>query len=418
MQEHIEHNERENYIWNMVAGLINASEAVILLAVITRTNGIYDAGVLTIAFAIANLLSTVGKFGIRNYQVTDANEQFGFNTYFGSRIVTVILMLMVSVVYVAYGYLFKQYTWDKAGVILFMCVIYAVEALEDVFAGLYQKNGRLDMGGKIFSVRWTVILGVFSILLIITHNLFYASLISMVISVFCCIVLLHCSYGKVVPEKVQVCLNGTKRLLFQCMPLFLSAFLQFYLMNAPKYAIDDYLTEDAQACYGFIAMPVFVIGLLNSFIYQPILVQMALQWREHDYYGFIRRIRKQIGIIAVITTVCLAGAYVLGIPVLSLLYHTDLSAYKAELIILLLGGGFLAMTGFFSVLLTIMRKQKWILYGYAFASIIAILVTGRVVRKFELAGAAMIYTILIGMLMVVLGGTVYFYGWRVCNERI
>ena len=411
-------SERENYIWNMVAGLINASEAVILLAVITRTNGMYDAGILTIAFAMANLLSTIGKFGIRIYQATDASEQFGFNTYLGARIVTVILMLIASIGYVAYGYLFKQYTWDKSGVIFFMCIIYAVEAFEDVFAGLYQKNGRLDMGGKIFFVRWTVILGLFSILLIITHNLFYASLISMVVSVFCCIILLYCSYGKIVQDKVRVCMKGTKKLLFHGMPLFLSTFLQFYLINAPKYAIDDYLTEDVQACYGFVSMPVFVIGLLNSFIYQPILVQMALQWREHDYYGFIRRIRKQIGIIAVITTVCLAGAYVLGIPVLSLLYHTDLSAYKAELIILLLGGGFLAMTGFFSVLLTIMRKQKWILYGYAFASIIAILVTGRVVRKFELAGAAMIYTILIGMLMAVLGGAVYFYCWRVCNERI
>lgn len=401
------HNERKNYVWNMVAGLINAAEAVLLMAVITRTNGIYDAGVLTIAFAIANLLSTIGKFGIRNYQVTDVNGQFTFGTYLGTRIVTTVLMLIVSVVYVIYGYLFKQYAWDKASVILFMCLIYVVEAIEDVFAGLYQKKGRLDWGGKIFSARWVVILGLFSIILISTHNLFYAALISMVISVFCCIILLFYSYRKIVAEKLQICFKGTKQLLSHCLPLFLSAFLQFYLINAPKYAIDDYLTEEVQACYGFIAMPVFVIGLLNSFIYQPILVKMAVQWREHDYQGFGKRIWRQIGIIAMITIVCIAGAYVLGIPVLSLLYHTDLSNYKVELLILLLGGGFLAMVGFSNVLLTIMRKQIWVLYGYAVVSMIAFLTTGQVVKAYEITGAAMMYTILIAVLMVALGGVVY-----------
>lgn len=396
-------SDKRNFIWNMIAGIINASEAVILLAIITRTNGIYDAGILTVAFAVANLLSSIGKFGIRNYQVTDVDGSSDFSTYLGARIITVSLMIIISGGYVVYGFLFKQYTWDKAGVIFFMCMVYVVEAFEDVFAGQYQRMGRLDMSGKIFTVRWTMILGIFSALLVVTHDLFCATLISMLFSIFCCIVLLRVTYRRIVSEKTQISFRGTKKMLWHCAPLFLATFLQFYLINAPKYAIDTHLTEEVQACYGFVAMPVFVIGLLNSFIYQPFLVQMAVQWRECDFHGFGRNVWKQMSIIVMISIICLAGAYILGIPVLSLLYHTDLSNYKTELVILMLGGGFLAVVGFFSVVLTIMRRQKWILYGYAVVSTTAFLTMGQVVKTYGSMGAAVMYTVLITILMIILG---------------
>ena len=402
MQGDINNHDKKNFIWNMVAGLINASEAVILLAVVSRTNGVFDAGVLTIAFAVANLLATIGKYGIRSFQVTDVEGQFTFNTYFTTRIITVSVMMVIAVSYALYGYWFKQYSWDKTCVILFVCMIYAVEAFEDVFAGLYQRKGRLDVGGKIFSARWSVILGLFSIVLICKQDLFNAALFSLLASIICCMIFLYYTYSCIASDSIHMCFLGVKDLIIRCAPLFLSTFLQFYLINAPKYAIDDYLTEDVQACYGFVAMPVFVIGLFSNFLFQPIMVKMAIQWREGDYIGFIGRIRKQIGIITIVTVFCLLGAYVLGVPLLSLLYSTDLYAYKVELLILLLGGGFLAVVSFFCVLLTTMRKQKWVLGGYALVSVIGFLIMGRIVRMHGIMGAAVTYTTLIGGLALIL----------------
>lgn len=65
-------------------------------------------------------------------------------------------------------------------------------------------------------------------------------------------------------------------------PLFGISFLSFYVNSAPKYAIDACLTDEIQACYGFVAMPVFVIGLINNFIYQPVLVPMAVEWEKEQ----------------------------------------------------------------------------------------------------------------------------------------
>ena len=393
----------------MIAGLINASEAVVLLAVVSRTNGIYDAGVLTIAFAVGNLMTSIGKFGMRNYQVTDVNEQFSFDTYFSSRIITVGLMILTVLFYVIYGYFFKQYTLSKMCVIFLICMVYSLEAIEDVFAGWYQKRGRLDIGGKIFSVRWSIALVVFIVALLYTHSLLWATLFLLLSSFICCAILLRYTFSYVYKERIHMNYVGVGPLLLRCAPLFFTSFMQFYLINASKYAIDNYLTEEIQACYGFVSMPVFVIGLLNSFFYQPILVQIAVEWREHDYEGVTKRVSRQFVVIFFITLICLMGAYVLGIPVLSTLYSTDLHEYKTELLILLLGGGFLAVVGFFSVVLTTMRKQKWVLVGYTMVTVLTFCLTGKVVQVYGVLGAAGIYTFMIAILSIFLGVVVGAY---------
>ena len=42
-------NIKAGFIWNSIAGIINAAEAVIILMVVTRINGIEMAGIVTIA---------------------------------------------------------------------------------------------------------------------------------------------------------------------------------------------------------------------------------------------------------------------------------------------------------------------------------------------------------------------------------
>ena len=113
---------------------------------------------------------------------------------------------------------------------------------------------------------------------------------------------------------------------------------------------------------------------------------------------------RQFGVIFVISIVCLLGAYFVGIPVLSLLYHTDLSAYKNELMILLLAGGFLAISGYLSVVLTIMRCQKDLLWPYCLIAIIAVITLKAIVFQYGTIGAALCYMGLMVFLCVLYGG--------------
>ena len=186
--------------------------------------------------------------------------------------------------------------------------------------------------------------------------------------------------------------SEVKVILTQCFPLFLAGFLSQYINNAPKYAIDASLSDEVQACYGFIAMPVFVIGLFSGMVFNPIIHKMAEYWNNGDHRLFLGRFLRQTAVIIGLSIVAIIGAWFLGIPVLSIMYNTDLTDYKMPLIILLVGGGFLAETSLISIILTIMRQQFKLLIGYIIVALIAFGATGQVVKLHGLTGATWMYT--------------------------
>ena len=381
-------NKKSNYIWNAIAGLLNALEAVLLSMFIVRIMGLEDAGIISIAFASANLFLTLGKYGVRNYQVTNLESSHFFKNYFYLRIITMGAMLLVSIVYCYTGIQHRGYSIYKAGTILFMCLIYCLEALEDVFGGLYQSNGRLDLAAKSFIIRWSGILTVYVVGILLLRDLFMTTVIAFFVSLILLILCIVLFYPQFRTKGEPVSLFS---LMKKCLPLCISSFLGFYICNAPKYAIDSCMTDDIQACFGFVAMPVFVISLLSGFVYQPILVEMAIEWNKQQYSRVVRRIFRQIQMILGLTVICVCGANYLGIPVLSWLYHTDLSSYKAELLIMVGGGGMLAITSFLNIILTIMNRMKNIIISYFAVAIVDIMVFSFIANHYGTVGAACVF---------------------------
>lgn len=385
-------NLKSGFFWNTLAGLVNASEAVITLMVVTRVIGLEMAGVVTIAFSVGNLAMTVGKYGMRNFQVTDIGNRFSFNDYFSSRVVTVALMLGLTVLYLLYGAVCLDYSPRKTMVVFLICFIYMIESIEDVFWGDYQKNGRLDYGGKSFTFRWSIQLGVIVVLLLISRDVVTA------LSAACvCGTIFMYLYNKrihVLFQKEAVRFEKTKiaSILYCCFPLFLTGFFSMYVVNSPKYAIDVLLDEQSQACYGFVAMPVFVVQLLSNFLYQPILLDLANVWENRNFPALKRMIGTQCVLIVVLTVCCEIGASFLGIPFLNLLYSTDLYAYKPELLILLCGGGFLALGTLSIVVMTTLRIQSKTIWAYGITSILAFCFSRTIVRAYGTAGAACLYS--------------------------
>ena len=90
---------RSSYIWNAVNAIVSALQSPIIMMVMTRTNGIYDAGVFSIAFALATLMLYIGLYGLRRYQSSDLHEKFTFGEYHAMRIISCSCMMLVSVVY-------------------------------------------------------------------------------------------------------------------------------------------------------------------------------------------------------------------------------------------------------------------------------------------------------------------------------
>ncbi len=389
----------KGFKWNSIAALINAAEAVVMSMVVVRVTNLEDAGILAIAFAVGNLFITIGKFGIGNFQVSDIKNRYEYGTYFVTRIVTVVLMLITTVLFVVSKLISNEYSHYKAVIVFVICSIYMVEAMEDVLWAEFQRRGRLDLGAKLFVVRWTSILTVFIVVILITKNLQKALLMGLIVSVIVLIVSalrFTAEYNSRSDEafslfKIQTDFRTVKTLMKETFPLFIVAFLTFYINNAPKYALDGVVTDEIQAYYGFVAMPVFVINMLSSMIYQPKIVWLSIEWQNGRVSNFRKGIRKQILLILLVSISCVLGAALLGVPVLSVLYSTSLGDYWIHLVVLQIAGAFMAISTYFCILLTIMRRQKVLMFGYIATALINVFIMEFIAINFGTFGVAAAY---------------------------
>lgn len=373
--------------------MLNSFQAVVILMVISRIDNVTDAGTFVIAYAIANLLIMVGRYGVRQYQVSDINEQFCFSEYFRLRILSTVLMMLAAVFYTAFLYMGGSYDLEKSIAVILICGIKAVDAFEDVYHGLFQQQGRLDIAGKILTIRLGIYIAEYMAVYFLTHNLIFTTTVCLITTILLSVCMNGSVIGIFTYKKEGSRRSHIKELLIDCFPIFISTFLMAYVANAPKYAIDIVLTSQEQAQFNYIFMPVFVISLLSTFIYQPMINRLAIIWGERKLRQFWFLILRQTVLIGVLTILAMGGGYLLGIPVLSLLYGVDLAAYRVELVILLLGGGLLALVNFFTMVITITRYQRHLIWGYLLISLCFLLGGRRTAMAGGIMGISAFYTI-------------------------
>lgn len=400
--------QKSTYLWNTAGGMILAFQSVLILVFLTHTAGTAQAGIFTLAYANAGLLLNIGKFGMRSFQVTDVMQAYTFAQYRASRFLTCMAMLAASSAIAVSAFWqgggFNGYSLEKSLILFLMALFRMADAIEDVYAAQLQKMGRLDAASKAMTLRLAAALLVF-----LAGTLAMGRLLPALAMAVCCTYLVLCAEIRVLNaeirvlnEKAEADKKGSRDMRHlarravsicrECFPLFAGDFLSFYITAAPKYAIDACLGDRAQAHYGFISMPVFVISLLNGFIFNPMLHRLSKEWEDGQTEHFLKAVRIQARQIAAITAVCMAGAWLCGIPVLSRLYNADLSPYRCQLLILLAGGGFSACLALLSAVITIMRQQKRLLYGYAAAAVFALLSAEKCVSISGITGAALLYT--------------------------
>ena len=409
--------KRSSYIWNAINAIISAVENPLILIVMTRTNGIYDAGVFSIAYAVGALMLYVGQYGLRRFQSSDMNEKYSFGQYHGMRIITCGAMLLACIGYCIYGVIFNGYGPSKFLVVYLVCMLKLIQAYSDVFHGRMQQKGRLDVATKCSAVRYTVEIIVYAVMLIVTANLLLATIVCVAAS-FVTLMLTSVNagrkYGSMKPTMEFI---KMKLLFIEGFPLFLSLFLNMYISNAPKYAIDAYLTEEVQAIYNLIFMPAFMVMLLANFIFNPILTTYAELWLAHtleDFAKLKKHIRNQVLIVAGLTVAGLLVAATIGIPLLSIIFGVDLSDYKMELVVVMIGGGALAYATFYSTVITIIRIQKSLIVCYGIVAIAAKVMSGFFVVNYGIMGAAAMYAVLMIITAGILAGIT---AWRLHKEK-
>lgn len=387
---------KADYFWYAMGSGLFALSTLLMTIVVSRTVGEKVGGMFSIGLSLAQIFMTIVNYEVRVYQVTDIENEFNFSEYFTFRIVMCVLSYMIVIAYVVIG----RYSVLKMAVVLLLCMYKILEGLADVFEGQYQKSNRIDIAGKSIFFRTLVsVLGMMGTL-VLTHNIILALLVMIGMEIICLTMLDMLPIKEYVSVQIIPNVKTVLKLATTCGPLALSSFIQTYIINCSKIAIDNTMTDEYQLYYSAVFMPNMVINLFTGIIFKPMQTSMAVAYNKGDSKRFHGVVYKVIGIIVAFTVICIAGAYVLGIPVLSFLYGVSLIPYKNVLLMLLLAGGIHAINTILYYVLTIMRKQKVVAVIYIFTAVVALLSVESITRARGLQGAALGYLMLVTMVML------------------
>jgi len=394
--------DRSTYIWNTVSATLLAMQGPLIQIVVSRTNGATDYGIVAFAFSFATLMMYVGQYGIRRFQASDVKEEFSFEEYHGLRIITCAMLVVVSLAYCLYGRAFRGYSDMKTAVVFMICILKMIMAYSDVYHGNMQQKGRFDVAAKATAIRYGAEIVIFCVTVVITRDLLLSAVVTVALSVVMMFMLsVNCGRDYCDSLRPSFRKAAITALLIEGFPLFVSMFLNTYVSNAPRYAIDAYLNDDVQAVFSSIFMPVFVVQVVAQFIFNPVIASYAHMWlkkTEDSFRAFVKRIRKMCLAVLGLAVLGLIVAATIGIPVLSAVFGLDLSDYRKELCIIMLGGAPLAYSVYFSTVIAIIRAQKSLIACYGGVSVMALALSKPFVAGHGIEGASWMYTLLMTVL--------------------
>lgn len=392
--------KKSEIIWNTLGSFVESLLSAVLLMFCTRLNGTEIAGMFSISFATATILNAIGDFGIRIYQVTDTNRKYKFGDYLLARVFIVITMVIIGIIFVN----ISGYTAEKLWICIALIMFKVIDNLSETYQGEFQLRNRLDLGGKSMVIRVSSSLIVFFITDVITKNVIF-SCITFVLTNLTLFLLWDVRIlSKFQKLEIKYDKNNIKEILLDCLPLAISTGLSLYIINATKYAIDNFGDYTMQTYFNVIYMPTFVINLVSAFVIKPFLKPFGDLWNSKEYLKFIKSISLIILILAGATICIDIACALLGVPVLSFIYGIDLSPYKMEMILLVISGFFYASATVMLYALSTIRKQKLTTIAYIITSVIALIASNICVNKWQMKGAIvsnMITTVTLFVLLVI-----------------
>ncbi len=342
----------KNFIWNSLGTGINSFNSLFFLIIVTRVNDIQTAGIFSIGYATATILYTLAMYSGRLCQVTDIEGKIKDKDYIAQRALTCIIMLIGAVIFLA----IQQYTGFKTMVFALLAIFKGLEAFSDILYGVMQKNDVLYKSGQSLTIKGFVGIALFLIVDIITKDIRWACFAVILVNLLVLIVYDYLMITrKLIDHSSKVSKSNIIKILKSEFFVFVNSFAGIYILNAPKYAIDSYLTDDIQAIYGYIMMPATVMTLFTQFIVMPFLGKLKDMYERKELKAIDSVTLKIKLIVIAFGGFAVLAAFLIGPEFLGLIYGLDLTMYRMNLCVIIGSYIFYAISYINLVTLTTIR---------------------------------------------------------------
>ncbi|MEF2560536.1 MAG: lipopolysaccharide biosynthesis protein [Eggerthellaceae bacterium] len=398
-EEFESHRTSRDYICNTIGTGVWGVVFPALTIVVTQLSGVEQAGMFSMAFIIGTLLMIIGNYGVRTYQVSDIGEAHSFFDYQVNRWITCIVMMLVAYVYCS----FRGYDQDMFTICMAVCTYKMVDGLADVYEGRLQQMDKLYLAGISQAFRSIVVLVLFSIVLLVTRNLVFASIVMAVAAIVTFVLLTFPLAQLETPRSRGHSLASVAALFKQCFPVFIALFMYALIDNMPKFVMEGVLSYDNQLYFNALYFPAQAILLTVGSIYKPMLVRMAQMWADAEKRRrFDIVILAIVGVVIALTLIVIFVMGWIGIPIMSFMYGVDFEQFRGLSYIMIAAGGVTAIIDFLYQVITVLRRQKSVMKLYVITFGFALFVPILLIDFTGLPGAVIGYLIVMTILLVLL----------------
>ena len=343
-----------DYVWNTVGQALWGALFPLLTIVATQLAGAEEAGRFNLAFTIATLLLFMANYGVRTYQVSDLDEMDSFAAYQIQRGMTCAIMLLCGWLYC----IVRGYEGSMALIAAGAFAYRAIDGFADVYEGRLQQMDKLYLSGISISLRTSVSVVVFTILLLVTGSLATASIgLAIAELIVFLLVTLPLTLLETPVSRSWEWIEITE-LFRECFPTFIAMFLFNLIETMPKFAMEGALPYEDQVYFSAIYFPAQMALMMVGFIYKPQLVKLANIWQDSTKRPrFDLIVAAMVGVCAVVALVLFAFSATIGIPLNSILYATDFERFRTAQYLMMAAGGLAAAIDFLFQILTVLREQ-------------------------------------------------------------
>lgn len=376
---------QQSIIWNSVGSIFYLGCQWLITVLVVRLSGVEEAGILSLAMSVSNIWYCFAVYGMRNYQVSDTQNKYNDGTYIISRIVTGLASLAGCLVYIM---LIPYDAYQRWCMIIYF-IYRLTEAWFDVYAGIFQKNWRLDLVGKSMMIRGGLTLVGFTAVLAITQNM----LITFGIMAFLCTasVILYDVFtaNKLFKIDIKSTKEKVLKLLAECSPLVVYTFLSSAIGTIPRIFMERLLGNYELGIYGSVATPTLIIQMGATYIFNPFVTLFAEKYYAKEKKAFVQALMKCTCAVAAIAVIGVIGGKILGVWGLNLLYGAEVAEYHQLLIPLILCTVLTAFAWLLCGVLTAVREFKGLVIANAGAVIASGLLSYPCEIAFGMQGASL-----------------------------
>lgn len=383
-------------LWNACGNSLYLMAIWIVTVLVTNISGFEDAGILSIAMSIAATMQTVAMFGVRNFQASDADDEYSDSTYFNFRNITCALSLVICIIFS----LFSAYSAKQFVAILLFMIFRISESYTDVLSGIAQKRGRLDLAGKFFALKGVLVLvfffGGYLAFKSLNAGLGFMALSSCLSTVFCDYRVTRKLSDFSLTDSLRSCMNLAKRTI----PLCSYTFLFTALTNIPKIILEALTDGVVLGAYASVFTPATLIQAATGYIYIPFSTIFAFSIKNNDYQRVKSITMKIILAMLGITAFTLVAFHFFGEYLFNFIFGEDILEYIYLLNPIVIATVLLSFLGFLCMVEVVVRDFVGIITGCAAGVVAATVLSFVLIKRFSAQGTS--YAIIIAVSLAII----------------